>query len=202
MSSGALSAVLEDAKRLGHLGPDPVDRHIEHALAWSKALTPGPFLDLGSGGGVPGLVLAELWPGVPFWLLDSQLRRTAWLRTATARLELSDRATILEGRAEDFAHDPALREQFALITSRAFGSPSATAECASGLLTVGGHLTVSEPPDPEPGRWPEPDLVKLGLTMSRRVVHGTSSFVILTKTSLLPSTFPRRRNLPSRDPLW
>ncbi len=200
--NGALSAVLEDAKRLGHLGPDPVRRHIDHAMAWSDALVPGPFLDLGSGGGIPGLVLAHHWPEFPAWLLESQLGRTAWLRTAIARLGIADRVTVLEGRAEVFGHAPEFRERFSLITSRSFGSPAATAECASGLLAVGGELSVSEPPDSDSTRWPEPDLAALGLGMLRRVVHGSSSFVILTKTSSLPSALPRPRNLPSRSPLW
>ena len=202
MLSGALSAVLEDARRLGHIGPDPVSRHVDHAMAWAESMTPGPFLDLGTGGGIPGLILAELWSEHPVWLLDSQLRRTAWLRIAVVRLGMTDRVTVLEGRAEEFGHQMEFREHFDLVTARSFGSPAVTAECASGLLAVGGRLTVSEPPRDDPNRWPEAELGSIGLAMMSRVVHGTSTFVILTKTSPLPPGFPRRRNLPARDPLW
>lgn len=198
----ALRSVLEDAQRLGFLGRDPVERHIEHAILWARSLDPTPFLDLGSGGGIPGLVFALQWPTIPGTLLDGQLRRTAWLRTAISRLELSGRVTVLEGRAEDLAHTPDLREGFPLVAARSFGPPSTTAECASGLLAVGGILTVSEPPDSAPDRWPAEALATLGLDSVRRVVHEGASFVILPKSSELPEGFPRRRNLPVRSPLW
>ena len=198
----ALRSVLEDAQRLGFLGRDPVERHIEHAILWAGSLDPAAFLDLGSGGGIPGLVFALQWPTVPGTLLDGQLRRTAWLRTATSRLELSGRVTVLEGRAEDLAHTPDLRERFPLVVARSFGPPSSTAECASGFLTVGGVLTVSEPPGGTPERWPTEVLATLGLDSARRVVHEGASFVILPKSSELPDEFPRRRNLLVRSPLW
>ena len=197
-----LRAVLEDAQRLGFLGPDPVERHIEHALLWGQNLEPAPLLDLGSGGGIPGLVFALEWPTVPITLLDGQIRRTAWLRTAVSRLELSGRVAVLEGRAEDLGHHPELREGSPLVVARSFGPPSTTAECASGLLAVGGILTVSEPPDSATNRWPIEDLTTLGFDSVRRVVHEGASFVILQKSSGLPEEFPRRRNLSVRSPLW
>ncbi|MEP6625663.1 MAG: RsmG family class I SAM-dependent methyltransferase [Acidimicrobiia bacterium] len=198
----ALEGVFEDARRLGFLGPDPVRRHIDHARAWAGALAPAPFLDLGSGAGVPGLVFALLWPDVRATLLDGQIKRTAWLRTAVVRLGLTDRVTVLEGRAEDLAHDPAWRERFALIAARSFAAPAPTAECASGLLAVGGRLTVSEPPQSGPERWSVEGLERLSMEMSREVVHEHGSFVILTKGSALAEEFPRRRNLSVRSPLW
>ena len=199
---GALRVVLEDARRLGFLGPDPVGRHIDHATAWASALDPSPFLDLGSGAGVPGLVFAMLWPDMTAALLDGQIKRTAWLRTAVARLGVHDRVSVLEGRAEDLGHDPELRESFPLVTARSFAGPAPTAECASGLLALGGMLTVSEPPARPPNRWSNEGLERLGLRMDREVVHDHGSFVILLKGSTLSEDFPRRRNLPVRSPLW
>ncbi len=198
----ALVGVLEDARRLGFLGPDPVRRHIDHARSWAAALEPAPFLDLGSGAGVPGLIFALLWPDLPVILLDSQLKRTAWLRTAVVRLGVRDRVTVLEGRAEDLAHDPEWREQLPLVTARSFAIPAATAECASGLLAVGGRLAVSEPPETRADRWPDAGLAGLGMSMTGEVVHEHGSFVILTKGSTLSEDFPRRRNLPVRSPRW
>lgn len=198
----ALEGVLEDARRLGFLGPDPVRRHIDHARSWAEALEPAPFLDLGSGAGVPGLIFALVWPDHPATLLDGQLKRTAWLRTAVVRLGVGDRVTVLEGRAEDLAHDPDWREQFPLVTARSFAAPAATAECGSGMLGVGGRLAVSEPPEAVPERWSKAGLAGLGMAMTGEVVHEHGSFVILTKGSALSEDFPRRRNLPVRSPLW
>ena len=134
-------------------------------------------------------------------LLDGQARRAAWLRTAIVRLSLGSRIDVAEGRAEDLAHEPALRESFGVVFARGFGPPAATAECGSGFVEAGGVLTVSEPPDSE-NRWPEKDLGRLGLGIPRQVVHDHASFVILPKTSALDDEFPRRRNRPVRSPLW
>ena len=56
--------VLEGARRLGLLGPGPVDRQLEHAIDLAHAIGEfdGEMLDLGSGGGLPGLVLFDEWP--------------------------------------------------------------------------------------------------------------------------------------------
>ena len=199
---GALRVVFEDARRLGLLGPDPVERHIEHAAAWASMMDPADFLDLGSGAGVPGLVFAILWPEVRATLLDGQLKRTAWLRTAVARLGIADRVTVAEGRAEDLGHDPQLRESLPLVLARAFAAPAPTAECASGFLAVGGALTVSEPPAESPNRWSVSGLERVGLRIDRESVHERGSFVILVKGSTLSEEFPRRPNLPVRSPLW
>ncbi len=202
MSDDALEGVLGDAQRIGLLGRDPVVRHIEHAAAWARALVPGRFLDLGSGAGVPGLVLADLWPEVEGVLLDGQVKRTAWLRTAVARLGLGDRITVVEGRAEELAHRPDLRESFPLVVARGFGPPAPTAEIGSGFVRVGGLLSVSEPPEPDPDRWPAAELAGLGLEISAQVVQSGSRFVILRKQSPLDESLPRRRALPRRNPLW
>jgi 16S rRNA (guanine527-N7)-methyltransferase len=197
-----LVAVLEDARRIGLLGPDPVQRHIDHSEAWAETLDPAPFLDLGSGAGIPGLAVALLWPSVRGALLDSQLRRVAWLRTAVVRLGLTDRVEVIEGRAEELAHDPARRERFPLVLARGFGPPATTAECGSGFVSTGGRLSVSEPPGGAAERWPIEGLQRVGLEISTQVVQSIGSFVILDKHAPLEAQFPRRRNLPLKSPLW
>lgn len=202
MTPEPLGAVLEDARRIGLLGPDPVERHIAHSRAWAAELEPASFLDLGSGAGIPGLAVALEWPGVQGTLLDGQVRRTAWLRTAVARLGLADRITVIEGRAEDLGHDPELRERFPLVLARGFGPPAATAECGSGFTAPSGRLSVSEPPGGAPDRWPGAGLEQVGLEISTQVVQSAGSFVILRKQTPLEDRFPRRRNLPLKSPLW
>src|SRR5437660_8128574 len=113
----ALRAVLEESRRLGFLGPGPVNPHIEGARALASLVGPPPgrILDLGAGGGVPGLVLATEWPDADLTLLDASERRTSFLRAASERLGVASRVTVVEGRAEDLARSPALREQFTLV---------------------------------------------------------------------------------------
>jgi len=202
VTAASLEEVLGDAQRIGLLGPEPVERHVAHARLWASSLDAAPFLDLGSGAGVPGLVMALEWPDVRAALLDGQVRRTAWLRAAVSRLELGRRVDVVEGRAEDLSHDPAHREMYPLVVARGFGPPSATAECGSGLVEVGGVLSVSDPPGGDPTRWPEDGLCQVGLDLSTQVVQPTGSFVILRKHAALEAKFPRRRNLPLKSPLW
>jgi 16S rRNA (guanine527-N7)-methyltransferase len=202
VTSAALREVLADAQRIGLLGPQSVDQHIRHAESWAKALTPAAFLDLGSGAGVPGLVLACRWPEVRGTLLDGQLRRTAWLRTAVVRLGLDARIDVVEGRAETSGRDPELRERVPLVVARGFGPPATTAECASAFVEIGGVISVSEPPADAVARWSAEGLSRLGLENEGQVVRDGSPFVILRKHTPLAEEFPRPRNLPLRKPLW
>ena len=102
-SGEGLFAVLERSRSLGFLGPGPVSRHVAHAEAMGAAAgrPDGPVLDLGAGGGVPGLVLALAWPGTSWTLLDASERRAGFLENAVLRLGLADRVSVLRARAED-----------------------------------------------------------------------------------------------------
>src|ERR671910_2023246 len=73
MAAGRLVDVLNRSRSLGFLGPGSVRVHIEHAKGFAAASdgTPGCFADLGSGGGVPGLVLALHWEKAQAVLLEA-----------------------------------------------------------------------------------------------------------------------------------
>ena len=200
----ALLAVLEESQTLGFLGPGPVEEHLDHAEAMAEFIgTPvGPVLDLGAGGGVPGLVLAACWPKAAVVLLDTVHRRCEFLTRAATRLGLSERVAVVEGRAEAIAHDPIWRERHDLVVARSFGSPAVTAECGVGFLRPGGRLVVSEPPDGGAGRWPAPGLARLGLQRVRAGRAGGVAFVELSRSGSLDSRTPRRTGLPGKRPLW
>ena len=110
----AVAGALEDARRFGFLGPGPVEDQIEHSAAFAAMLEqagvgPAEYLDLGSGGGLPGLVLAARWPEQRGALLDASARRAAFLRRTVAALGWEARVTVLEGRAESLARNAELR---------------------------------------------------------------------------------------------
>jgi len=197
-----LEQVLEESRAFGFLGPGPLGPQIEHARGFASTVerTPDSFLDLGSGGGLPGLVLAREWPHARAVLLDSMIRRTDFLRSAVERLSVADRVEIVCDRAESAARSD-LREAFDLVTARSFGPPAVTAECGAGFLRSGGLLVVSEPPEDDPSRWPEPELSGLGLTLVRRP-SAASRFVVLERTGPLDERFPRRTGMPAKRPLW
>jgi 16S rRNA (guanine527-N7)-methyltransferase len=195
-----LEDVLERARSLGVLGPGRVGAHIEHSAVFLDALADrtGPVLDLGSGAGVPGLVIAWSRPDLEVVLLDAQDRRVALLREAIDALALGSRVRVVHGRAEDRGREPGLRSGFDVVTARAFGPPAVVAECAAAFLAVGGRLVVSEPPG-EVDRWPADDLRPLGL---RPVAGGTVGVAMLEQFALCPERFPRRNGIPAKRPLF
>jgi len=188
---------------LGFLGPGPVDAHIAHARAFaavfSRLATNGPMLDLGSGGGIPGLVLALEQPDWQWTLLDANERRTAFLTTAVETLGLRAQVAVTRARAEELGRLDQWRQAFAAVCARSFGPPAVTAECAAPFLYADGILIVSEPPESEAARWPEQPLAALGL---RRVetVSGPPRLAVLRQQSPCPERYPRRA--PAKRPLW
>lgn len=212
-SESALHTVLERSRSLRFIGPGSVRVHAGHARGFAAGIDRAPerFLDLGSGGGVPGLVLAGLWGDSEAVLLDASARRCAYLVEAIDELGYTDRVTVVRARAEDGARREDLRATFDLVVSRGFGPPPVTAECGAPFLTVGGRLVVSEPPaspdadadadDAGATRWPAAGLARLGLAMERAWSEPFHyrSFVLERPC---PDEYPRRDGVPAKHPLF
>lgn len=181
--------------------------HVSHAKAFLSALDgvpEGRSLDLGSGGGIPGLVLARARPHADWVLLDTSARRTDFLHRAVVALGMESWVEVATGRVEEFARRPEHRGAFQLVVARSFARPAVVAECAAPLLAVGGHLLVSEPPAGKgggAGRWPEGELPALGLQLVT-LTSTAPRLAILRQERLCPDRFPRRTGIPSKRPLW
>lgn len=202
-----VAAVLEEARRRGLLGPGPVEVHIDHAGAFARVVAElgpdaRPGLDLGTGGGVPGLVLALAAPERSWALLDSRARSVEFVGWAIGELDLSSRVTVVEGRAEEVGRDPRHRGRYGLVVARGFGPPGVTAECAAPLLDTGGHLVVSEPPNSTGERWPVGQLSALGLRWNRLASSPDATFAVLDQAQPAPEAYPRRVGVPQKRPLF
>jgi 16S rRNA (guanine527-N7)-methyltransferase len=205
-----VAQTLDHSATLGFLGPMPVAEQIEHALGFVYAFeaefgrSPNGVLDLGSGGGVPGLVLASCWPGGWMLLLDSNSRRTEFVLSELGPQDDVEKVEVVTGRAEEVGRDPRLRGRLELVTARSFGAPAVAAECGAPFLAVGGVMIVSEPPgDRSLDRWPAPGLVDLGLEPSTKVrFNDAFGFQVLLKTAETSSRFPRRIGVPTKRPLF
>ena len=205
MTSEWLTRALEESRARGFLGPGAISPHVNHArgfiAAWAQhsPAPPSSFLDLGSGGGLPGLVLLEEWQcrGI---LLDSMAKRVAFLREVLTWPGSPRGGEVVEGRAEDLARWVDLDSSVDLVTSRSFGPPAATAECAARFLVVGGVLIVSEPPGGGT-RWDEAGLGRLGLRLGPRV-SPSASYQLLIKEEKTPPEYPRRTGMPAKRPLF
>ncbi|MGE0877410.1 MAG: RsmG family class I SAM-dependent methyltransferase [Acidimicrobiia bacterium] len=197
-----LSAVLTVRQGWGILGPGSISDHIEHALRYTAHLPDQRFVgaDLGSGAGLPGLVLALARPMSTWRLIDNRAKRGDALNLATRELGLVDRVTVDRRDAQVVGQDEQIRSSCDVVVARSFGKPAVVAECAAGLLKPGGHLIVSEPPrsgdtDVGAGRWPSDALVALGFAGSVELPGGLA---ILTFIGPVDSGVPRRRLDPPR----
>lgn len=198
--SPALRSVLERAQRLGVLGPTPIDDHLAHARHFLDALedVTGRVLDLGSGAGIPGLVVADARPDLTVVLLDAHSKRAALLEQGAQELTTNQPIEVLHGRAEEIGRDPLQRAQYDAVMARLFGPPAATAECSSPFLRSGGLVLVSEPPDHE-DRWPADGIAQLGL---RRHERSTDLLAVLEQATPCPDRYPRRNGVPAKRPLF
>jgi len=230
IAPGILQDVLVAARDAGFLGPGPIGRHLRHArgfatLARQEAEGESPrILDLGSGGGLPGLVVAGAWPEATLVLLEANERRAQFLERAVVACDLQQRVSVAHQRAEICGRDPLYRATFDGVVVRSFGSPAVVAECAAPFLRVGGWLIVSEPPAEdgsaalsadsaadqadlrrpiaeETGRWPADELAALGLKPVESV-RTEFGYQILRQVLLCPDRFPRRNGVPSKKPLF
>ena len=212
---------MHEARRFGFLGPGPLSVHCGHSAGFLRVLVGAgrPYLslewlsggrrivDLGSGSGVPGLVIAWFLENVEVILIDSNARRAEFLVRAAEFLGLESATRVVCERAELVGHDPAFREGADLVVARSFGPPAVTAECGSALTRVGGYLAVSDAPQPSnfpnESRWPNDSLGKLGLTHAgTKKTDGRFSYAVLEKVAPLPDQFPRRVGIPAKRPLW
>ncbi len=205
MNQNWLPRALEESRARGFLGPGDFSPHITQAelflTAWEEVSPTPPirWMDMGSGGGIPGLVLATTWTsgGV---LADSMEKRTRFLEEVGEWPDSPD-FRVETGRMEELARRDDLEATFDLVVARLFGPPAVTAECAVRFLQVGGVLLVSEPPESDGSRWKTEELAKLGLEFS--LTHfPTGSIAYFRKVAVTSPTFPRPNGAPGRKPLW
>ena len=162
----ALLAALESLRDRGALGELSLPRAVGHSESFLAPIpaTARRLIDLGSGGGLPGLVIADRRPELKIVLTDRRERRGDLLRLACARLGFQDRVTVFVGDVTRLANDAAARGAFDVVTARAFGDPLWTLRCAQPFLSPDGVVIVSEAPDADRhSRWPADDVRGLGL---------------------------------------
>jgi 16S rRNA (guanine527-N7)-methyltransferase len=160
-----VAETLRTAQRLGMLGDRAIPEVIAHARSFVMALEgiQGSVCDLGSGGGVPGLVIAMDRPDLRVVLVDRRQKRTDFLTREVARLGFGSRVEVL---CEDSNSLTRRRPRFFdAVTARGFGPPAMTLETAEQLLSETGRIVISEPPNQD--RWPIELLTSLDLGVER-----------------------------------
>lgn len=209
-----LSLLLEERGRQRIIGPtDPdeiINQHFQDSvqpLHLEKPSKSNKWLDIGSGAGLPGIPISILNPSASIYLLETSHKRVSFLKKVKAELALSY-LEVLEGRAEDFAHDQKYRGQFQVVLARAVSSLPVLIELGLPFLKSGGYLFAQKGPKAE-------EEIKESVVALKKVggvlestFHYTLSeeesglrIIKIKKTGKVPNIYPRKAGIPQKNPL-
>ena len=186
--------------------PHVFERHVLECLSLSALLRPaGRWLDLGTGGGLPGLVLAIAHPQVAWTLIDATAKKITAVEEFAAALELGN-VTAVARRAEALAHDAQYRGHYDGVVTRALAPLPTLVELARGFLRRGGRLVALKGPGASTElNDAQSALERLHLRVSpleRLPYDGRESWVVtMTAENDPPAGYPRRDGVPKSDPL-
>lgn len=166
-----LEPILLEAQRVGALSNAPIEQIIEHALWFAHAVPNSAqrVVDLGSGAGVPGLIVALARPELQLVLVDRRSGRTDSLTRAVLALNLADRVTVLCSEIEALTRNPKWAKSFDVAISRGLGPPIHTLQLSVELVVDGGVVVISEPPPETKSRWDANEVLRLGLEGPERL---------------------------------
>jgi len=163
---------------------------VEDALRAAPLLErwPGPVVDVGSGGGTPGIPLAVRFPERAFTLLEAERRKCDFLERLTAQLA---NVTVIWGRAEEQPTDA-----FGVALAKALAKPPVAAELCLPLVATGGAaiLWVGETADLDA-------VTSVAERVGGRLEQDSDGLVVLGKLHATPSGFPRRTGVARKRPL-
>ena len=194
------------------------DRHIFDALTLVPVLGEMPetgdrkrVIDVGSGGGLPGIPLAIAMPEIDFVLLDATKKKTDFIENCAKWLGLTN-VTVINGRAEGVGQDKGRkllqgytgghREQYDGAMARAVGKVAMIAELTVPLVKVGGLVVLTK------GEKAEEEVTDAKKALHMLHTHHvgtietpTGRVVVLEKQRATPKMYPRKDGEPKRMPL-
>lgn len=166
----------------------------------------GHVLDMGTGGGLPGLALAEACPDAGFSLLDSRQKKIDAVEEIAELAGLENVHTVC-GRIEELAHDDDYREAYDFVTARALAPLPVLLEYAAGFLIEDGQLFAWKQAEYEE------ELVSSEKAQETLNLHFEASYgytlpsgeersiLVFRKTGELSSKYPRAVGVPKKRPL-
>jgi 16S rRNA (guanine527-N7)-methyltransferase len=183
----------------------PAEELVEDSLVLLEHLGEAiRVVDVGSGGGLPGLPLKIARPDLRVTLIEADQNKAAFLVQACAKLGLPD-VEIIAKRAEEAGHEPRLRESFDLAVARALAPTPVLVELCLPLVRIGGRL-LAQKTDKEEAAAAERAIELLGGSLEAIVAAPSSArrsgtVMIVSKVMPTPAIYPRRAGLPARKPL-
>ncbi len=168
----------------------------------------GSLLDVGAGGGFPGIPLKIAYPSISLTLMDSVGKKGAFLEHIISDLGLDD-TSIYIGRAEYGAKKPHLREAFDVVVSRGVAPMRVLMELTLPYCAPGGVAAVQKKGDIEPEVSSSQQAIdvlggKLRQVIPVKGIEGLEDdrvVVAVDKVSPTPPKYPRRPGLPQKHPL-
>jgi 16S rRNA (guanine527-N7)-methyltransferase len=146
----------------------------------------GPIVDVGSGGGVPGIPLAASLPGLEVTLLEANGRKCDFLRTWAP-----PNASVVQGRAEEQQTD-----MFGVAVAKALAPPPVAAEWCLPLVRAGGAVVLWVGPSADVEQ-----VAKVAPQLAAEVDGEHEGLLVLRKLFPTPPGFPRRAGVARKRPL-
>jgi 16S rRNA (guanine527-N7)-methyltransferase len=193
-----LQALLETPGLTSITDPDEARRvHVEDALTAAALIAEGPVVDVGAGGGSPGLPLAAALPELSFVLLEASRRKASFLEAAAGAFP---NVSVVCARAEDFGRGEG-RDAFGTAIARALAPPPVALEWCLPLVRPGGRLVLFT--TETTGRL---DAVaqELGGRASKSGEvpgPGRKRLLVVEKLEPTPERYPRRSGFARKRPL-
>jgi 16S rRNA (guanine527-N7)-methyltransferase len=166
--------------------------HVEDALAAADLVGAGPVVDVGSGGGSPGIPLAAARPDLEFHLLESTRRKCSFLRDVAADFP---NVEVVCARAEEHAAGEG-RDFYGTAVARALAPPPVAAEWCLPLVAVGGTAILFVGPTADAGA-----VARAAALLGSEEPEATGGFLVLRKVAPTPAGFPRRPGMARKRPL-
>lgn len=165
------------------------------------------LIDVGTGAGFPGLVLAIAFPATRVTLVESVNKKACFLQAVVAELDLADQVQVVCERAEIIGQQVAYRQQFDLAVARAVARLAVLAEYCLPLVRVGGCFVAQKGPEIEAEL---AEASRCFALLGGAAVHVDNwllpsgagrTIVRVNKRDNSPDQFPRRPGMPSKRPL-
>jgi 16S rRNA (guanine527-N7)-methyltransferase len=152
------------------------------------AKTEGAIVDVGSGGGTPGIPLAVSLPDRHVTLLEAERRKCDFLRRFASALP---NVEVVWGRAEEQPTDV-----YGVATAKALAQPPVAAELCLPLVRPGGAVVLWVGSSAEPER-----VARVAERLAAELEASPPGFLVLRKKGPTPAGFPRRSGMPKKRPL-
>ena len=199
------------ARAAGVIGTASIETLVEHTVWFAQAVCSsfsatfddfhGCVVDVGTGAGLPGVILAALLPHAKLRLVDASERRLDHARRAVRALGVADRVEIVHGRGDELAHDVAWRGTHDVAVARLLGNPGETIELLAPLVRPGGVI-VTAAADSATDRWDALPITELPTSAVSWSDSPVGLFALVNILSPVPSSFPRRERKRRQSPLF